>query len=88
MANRIAVVATLAIRRVGLSRFKVAVLSIFQIKRAQPVMLQPPNDLMIDIAEREKVKTSVRCAATSIRVEQSRFSKCARLFGIYTSPRG
>jgi len=55
MANRIAVMATLAIRRVGLSRFKVAVLSICQIKRARPVKLQPPNDLRNDVAEREEV---------------------------------
>ena len=55
MANRIAVMATLAIRRVGLSRFKVAVLSICQIKRARPVKLQPPNDLRIDVVEREEV---------------------------------
>ena len=45
MANRIAVMATLAIRRVGLSRFKVAILSIYQIIRAQPVKRQPPNGL-------------------------------------------
>jgi len=31
-----------------------------------------PNELRIDAAEKEKVKTEVECAAASIRVELSR----------------
>jgi len=72
MANRTAVMATLAIRRVGLSRFKVAILSICQIKRAQPVKRQLANELRIDVVGRGKVQSSVHGAATSIRVEPSR----------------
>jgi GAF domain-containing protein len=40
------------------------------------------NDLRFDVAERVKVQTSVPCAATSNRVELSRFSQHTWLFGI------
>jgi hypothetical protein len=44
---------------------------------------EPPNELRIDVAGRAKVEAPVHCAATSIRVELSRFGEVKELLGDY-----
>ncbi|MBE0686942.1 MAG: hypothetical protein IH585_13210 [Anaerolineaceae bacterium] len=55
--------------------------SILQMKQ-DPINFLPPNELSIDAAKITKISKKAQYAAVSVRVELSRFSNEACLFGI------
>jgi hypothetical protein len=51
-----------------IASYRFALEKFYQLSEALS-FLDAPNELRIDVAQREKVKAPVHCAATSIRVE-------------------